>query len=365
MTTRKLNVAVVGLGVGRGHLEGYQKLPGLYDVKAVCDLDEARLAASGVAWTTTKLQDLLDSDQIDLIDLCTPPNTHLPLIRQVLAAGKHVVCEKPLVGSLAECDAVEAATAGAKGQLFPIFQYRFGNGLQQLRYLRSKGFGRHALLTTIETHWRRDADYYAIPWRGKWATEMGGVCLTQACHAHDMLSYVLGPVKSVYARLATRVNDIEGEDCAAISVQMADGSVAVLSATLGAAEETSRLKFVFNDMTVESASPEPYRPGKSPWLFKGKTPEIDAGIQAALNSFEPDLESFEGQFARIHASLTRGTPTPVTLADARASLELITAIYHSGEVGAAVALPIAKDHPKYASWKPTTGGFPKAVVPHV
>lgn len=362
MSTRKLNVAVVGLGVGKGHLEAFRNLPQLYEVKAVCDLDEARLAASGVAWTTTKLQELLASDRIDIVDLCTPPNTHLPLIRQALEAGKHVVCEKPLVGALAEADAVEAALARSRGRLFPIFQYRFGHGLQQLMHLRSKGFGRHALLTTIETHWKREADYYEVAWRGKWATEMGGVCLTQACHAHDMLSYVLGPVKTVYARLATRVNDIEGEDCAAISLEMADGSIAVLSATLGAAEETSRLKFMFHDMTVESASPEPYRPGKSPWIFKGKTAAIDAAIQAALADFEPALESYEGQFARIHAALTQDAPTPVTLADARASLELITAIYHCGEVGEPVTLPIAKDHPKYTSWKPTTGGFPKALA---
>jgi len=359
MTTRKLNVAVVGLGVGRAHLEAYRNLPQLFDVKAVCDLDEARLAQSGVAWTTTRLQDLLDSEQIDLVDLCTPPNTHLQFIRQALAAGKHVICEKPLVGSLAEVDAVEAAVASARTRLFPIFQYRFGNGLQQLLHLRSQGFGRHALLTTIETHWKRQANYYAIRWRGKWATEMGGVCLTQAIHAHDMLTYVVGPVKTVYARLATRVNDIEGEDCAAISLEMRDGSVAVLSATLGAADEISRLKFMFHDMTVESRSPHPYRPGEEPWIFKGKTPEIDAAMQTALSKFKPGQESFEGQFARIHAALTADEPTPASLADARAALELITAIYHSGEVGVAVTLPIPKDHPKYASWKPTSGGFPK------
>ncbi len=188
---------------------------------------------------------------------------------------------------------------------------------------------------------------------------MGGVCLTQACHAHDILSYVHGPVKTVFAKLATRVNDIEGEDCAAITVELANGSLAVLSATLGAAEETSRLRFVFGDMTVESASPEPYRPGKEPWHFKGKTAQIDAAIEAAFADFEPTLESFAGQFARIHACITQGAPTPVTLADARASLELITAIYYSAESGTPQTLPIAPDHPRYASWVPAARGFAK------
>ena len=362
MTTRKLNVAVIGLGVGRAHIEAYRKLPDLFDVAAVCDVSEERLAQSDVAWKTARLQDLLDSDRIDLVDLCTPPNTHLALIREALAAGKHVICEKPLVGSLAEADGVEAALASARTRLFPVFQYRFGNGLQKLLHLRSHGFGRHALLTTVETHWRRGADYYATQWRGKWATEMGGVCVTQAIHAHEILSYVLGPVRTVYARLATRVNDIEGEDCAAISLEMADGSLAVLSATLGAAIEISRLKFMFKDITVESASNHPYRPGEEPWSFKGQTPEIDAAIQAILNTFAPGPESFEGEFARVHAALTRGQPTPVSLADARAALELITAIYHSGETGAAVTLPIPKNHPKYASWKPVSGGFQKELA---
>jgi predicted dehydrogenase len=363
MTKQRLKVAVVGLGVGQGHLEAYRKLPQHFEVRAVCDLDPARLATTDVAWKTTRLADVLADGPIDVVDLCTPPNTHLPLIQQCLQAGKHVICEKPLVGSLAEADAVAAALAQASqgAQLFPIFQYRFGHGVQQLRHLRARGFGRHALLSTVETHWRRGPDYYAVAWRGKWATEMGGVCLTQACHAHDLLSYVLGPVSSVYARLATRVNDIEGEDCAAITLQMADGSVAVLSATLGAAEETSRLKFMFDDMTVESHSPEPYRPGKAPWSFKGKTPAVDAAIQDALRDFRPALESFEGQFALVHAALVDGDPTPVTLEDARAALELITAIYHSGEAGEAVHLPIASNHPKYAGWTPAARGFPKAV----
>jgi predicted dehydrogenase len=364
--SRRLRVAVVGLGVGKSHLQGYAEIPDLFDVKAVCDLDAAKARATaaefGIGQHGLALAELLASDEVDIVDLCTPPNTHCGLIEQALAAGKHVVCEKPLVGSLREADAVAAAQRAARGMLFPIFQYRFGNGLQRLKHLQAKGLARHALITTMETHWRRDSDYYEVRWRGKWATEMGGVCLTQACHAHDILSYVHGPVKTVFAKLATRVNDIEGEDCAAITVELANGSLAVLSATLGAADQISRLRFVFGDMTVESDSPDPYRPGLEPWHFKGKTPQVDAAIAAAWADFEPGLESFAGQFAQIHACLTRGAPTPVTLAEARASLELITAIYHSAESGTPQTLPIAPDHPRYASWVPAAHGFPKALA---
>lgn len=358
---QKIRVAVVGLGVGKGHLQAYAALPDLYDIAAVCDLDAAKASAAaaefGVPWHTTDFSALLASGRVDMVDICTPPNTHCALITQALAAGLHVVCEKPLVGSLAEMDGIVEAQKTAQGTLFPIFQYRFGHGLQKLKHLQAKGFAHTPFLTTIETSWRRDADYYAVQWRGKWATEMGGCCLTQALHAHDMLSYINGPVRTVFAHLATRVNPIEVEDCAAITIGMANGSVATLAVTLGAAEELSRLRFMFSDLTVESRSADPYRPGKDPWHFQGKTPELQAAITAALADFVPTLESFEGEFARVHATVTAGAPTPVTLHDARQSLELITAIYHSANTGTQVCLPIAPDHPKYHCWAPAGGNF--------
>ena len=358
---QRLRVAVVGLGIGRSHLQAYKALADRYDVAAVCDIDATKARATaeefGAPRQATQLADLLDAGGLDVVDLCTPPYTHRALIEQVLAAGLHAICEKPLVGSLADMDAVEHAERAARGTLFPIFQYRFGNGLQKLKHLQAKGFAHTPLLSTIETSWRREAKYYAVPWRGKWKTELGGCCLTQALHAHDILSYVNGPIATVSARLATRCNDVEVEDCAAIAIGMANGSVATLAVTLGAAEEISRLRFMFSDLTVESRSPDQYRPGQEPWHIKGKTPEIEATMAAALAGWTPRLEGFEGQFERIHAAITGHAATPVTLADARQSLELITAIYHSAETGTVVRLPIGREHPKYANWVPAAGGF--------
>ena len=107
-----------------------------------------------------------------------------------------------------------------------------------------------------------------------------------------------------------------------------------------------------------------HRIGDDPWYFKGKSLEIEAQIASTLAGFEPCAESFAGQFARIHASITGGRPLPVTLADARASLELITAIYHSAETGTAVTLPIARDHPKYGNWIPASRHWNSRFGPH-
>lgn len=356
----EIRVAIVGLGIGKAHLEAYAKISALYRVVALCDLNRARAQEAaqgyGAIFIETDYDRLLTRDDIDLIDICTPPNQHLAMIEKAVAAGRHVVCEKPLVGSLRDCDRLIALQAGSAAKIVPIFQYRFGHGLQKLKRLVDLGVAGEAYLATIETSWRRDADYYAVEWRGKYATEMGGVCLTQAIHAHDMLCYLNGPIANVFARTATRVNPIEVEDCASATLQMADGSLATLSATLGAASELSRLRFMYKNLTVESQSPEPYRPGKEPWAITGKTPAIDAQIAEALQGFAPRMESFEGQFEAMHPALAGDAPIPVTLADARRSLELITALYHSAETAQNVRLPIGPDHPKYAAWTPMQRG---------
>ena len=358
--TRRYTAAVAGLGVGGQHVDAFASQPDLFQLIAVCDLDSARAAAAAKQHPGVQAYAdfgaLIARDDLDIVSICTPPNTHCALALQALAAGKHVICEKPLVGSLADMDRIEAAQAVSRGRLMPVFQYRFGGGLQRLKRLVELGLAGRALLTTIETSWQRGPDYYAVPWRGKWATEMGGVCLTQAIHAHDMLTYINGPIKSVFARLTTRVNPIEVEDCAAVSVEMADGSLAALSATLGSATQISRLRFVFSGLTAES-NLDPYRPSRDPWTFVAANPDHQAEIDAAVSSYTPGRLFFERQFELMHAALESGGPLPVTLADARASLELITAMYYSAETGARVDLPIGKDHPKYNGWTPAGGKF--------
>ena len=130
-------------------------------------------------------------DDIDIVDICTPPVLHYPHGRwRRSRAGKHVVCEKPLVGSLAEVDALDRGRArGRAGALMPIFQYRFGDGVQKAKRIIERGLAGKPYLATVETAWQRGAEYYAVPWRGKWETELGGVLLTHAIHAHDMLTY--------------------------------------------------------------------------------------------------------------------------------------------------------------------------------
>ena len=346
-------VAVVGLGIGQMHVWSWRRMKDRFRIVAVADLDAERAAdaAQRTGAEVCTFEQILGREDVDIVDLCTPPSLHLDQIVAALAAGKHAVCEKPLVASLRDCDRLATAETASAGYLMPIFQYRFGNGLQKLKALVEAGVAGPASTASVEVAWRRRADYYAVPWRGRWATELGGVLLSQAVHAIDMLTYIAGPPTRVFARVATRVNDIEVEDCAAISLEMADGSLATITATLGSEQEITRHRFHFANLSAESGT-SAYESSADPWDIHPDTDEAAAAIDAALAGWEVRAEGWWGQFERFADALDAGTEPPVTLADARASIELITALYDSARRGVDVALPLPADHPLYEGWLP-------------
>jgi predicted dehydrogenase len=354
MRQELLRVAVVGCGVGRNHIaRGYRYHPDKFCVEALCDVDAAQLEAVGEEFViprhTGSFDEVLRMDDVDIVDICTPVALHLGQILAALAAGKDVVCEKPLAASLAGVDQAIEAERTAVGRVMPIFQYRFGNGVQKAKRIIELGIAGKPYLATVETAWKRTESYYKTPWRGRRATERGGVLLMHAIHSHDLMMWLMGPVASVFARTATRVNPVEVEDCAVASLVMQSGALASLAATLGSQREISRLRLCFEHATFESA-PTPYSPGDDPWDIVPASPETEDRISAALAGYRAVPPRYEGQFAAYHAALTTGAALPVTMADARSSLELATAFYHSAATGAVVRLPLAADHPSYKGW---------------
>jgi len=356
-SSRVWRVGLVGLNIGRSHIvEGYFPNPA-FEVATLCDLDEDRLRAVGdefgIAGRTTSFESMLADPAIDVIDICTPPMLHRPMVEAALAAGKHVVCEKPLTGSLADCDAIIAAEQGAKGVLMPIFQYRYGDGVEKAKRIIDAGIAGKLYAGSVETFWKRTPDYYAVPWRGKWATELGGVLVTHALHLHDMALLLAGPAARVFGRVATRVNAIEVEDCVSASLLLENGAPISLTCTLGSQDEISRLRLHFENVTFES-NHAAYSPGNDPWQILAANDAVQARIDAELAGWQPVGPRFTTQMALFAEALDGKGPLPVTTADARRALELVTAIYQSSDTGADVALPIGADSPKYADWRART-----------
>ncbi len=357
--SKRLKVGVVGGGVGAAHVAAYKELPDLYEVDSFCDIDAARARdvseKHGVPNTFTALEPLLERD-LDLVDIATPSNLHFPQTVQALQAGRNVIVEKPVAKSLAEVDRLVEAEAASGKRVIPIFQYRFGNGIARMKHLIAKDVAGKPYVATAETHWRRTPAYYARgPWRGTWDGELGGALATLAIHIHDLLTQVLGPIASVYARTATRVNPIETEDCAMLALEFANGAFATSSVTTGSQDESSRMRFCFEHVTAESGR-DPYNPGHEPWTFVAADEAGQKRIDDALADFVPGRERWLGQMERMHATLADGAPAPVTLADGRAAVELLTATYDSSSSGKAVRLPLGPDNRLYNGWATTMAG---------
>jgi predicted dehydrogenase len=346
-------IAIVGCGIGAQHLDALLLLQDLWEVRVVCDKDENRARALAArapgAEVVSSLEAVLARDDVDVVDICLPPALHVAAVRATLQSGKDAVCEKPLAASIAEVDGIAALAARTGRVVCPVYQYRFGNGIRKLWRLVEAGVPGRALVATVETHWNRGPAYYRVPWRGRKDSELGGALVSHAIHAHDLLTEVLGPVRRVQAVIATRVNCIETEDCAAACLEMADGALVTLSVTLGSAEEITRLRFCFANLTVESAL-DPYRPASDPWRFVPRDAETAAEIKTLLEDFRPGPEGFQGLFAELAASLEAGEEPPVTLADARRSIELATALYYAAATREAVELPLRPSHPAYGGW---------------
>jgi predicted dehydrogenase len=343
-----LRVAVVGCQIGARHVRAYQRLPGHYRVVALCDIDQARASAlsaeTGGIPVETDYNELLARHHPDIVNICTPPHLHGAQVHAALGAGAHVVCEKPLAGNLPEMDRLMAAARAAGRLIVPIFQSRYGHGFQKLLRLINAGATGRCYLTTIETAWKRGPEYYAVPWRRTWQESLGGCLLGHAIHALDLLSLAVGRACHVAAFTQTLVNPIETEDCVSAALHMADGSLATVAVTLGSARELSRLRFCFERLVAES-NVDPYNFSSEPWVFAGATPAVDMEIEKILRDYPYGPEGYEAQFLHTHSAFTGLAAPPITMTEARAVLELATALYTSARSLTIVTLPLPSRHP--------------------
>jgi len=321
-------IAIVGAGIGREHLAAYRALPERFDVSILCDQDADRAASildgdSSIA-IETDLATVLSDPTIDIVDICLPPHLHLSGCLDALKAGKHVVCEKPLVSSLKDAAELTAAVAASGKTLTPVFQYRYGPGLAKLRALMAADLCGKPLVASIDTHWDRDADYYDNPWRGTW--------------------------KGAFT--TTRVNPIETEDCASISFSMVSGAVASSSITLGAADNTTRFQFCFDRLTVTSGL-NPYAPANDEWTFQARGAADQSLVDKCVADVVDVPIGYIGLFTELSKKLRGESNDVVKLDDGIRSLELVSAIYCANETSTVVELPLGTTHPYYSGWLPT------------
>lgn len=334
------NLAIIGTGnISGEHVAAYRKLHKYYRIVAFCDT-KIKLAQQAAAKINncTAYKDyapILANPEIDIVDICLPPPLHAPVTIAALKAGKHVICEKPLASTIA--DARQMATVAKKtGKvLMPIFQYRYGRACQQLLALHQHNLTGKPYVASIETHWNRNKEYYSkTPWR-----KYQGAVLNHVIHAHDLVATLFGKYVSVSANLATRVNKIYSEDCVAVIMETANGGLVSSSTTLGAATDSSRLRLVFEKLTVESSS-RPYDHGIANWKFIARDKSLQKKIDSTIAKVTTPNSSFAGQFYALAQHLTGHPANLVTPAEGIHAIETAVAIHTAAKLGKKLTWPL-------------------------
>jgi UDP-N-acetyl-2-amino-2-deoxyglucuronate dehydrogenase len=347
---------VVGAGViGAFHAAAIAMVPGARLV-AVTDVDPDRAEALAGRYggaAAPDLDALVARDDVDVVAVCVPSGMHAEVGVRAAAAGKHLVVEKPIDVSLEAADRLIAAAAAAGVTVSVISQHRFDPGVVALRRLIADGALGRLLLGQASTKWWRSQDYYdSAGWRGTRAMD-GGALMNQGIHYADLLRWCLGPVAEVSALTVTQAHEMEAEDCALATVRFTSGAVGTITATTSVVPgfpERLEISGTEGSAVVEDGKLV-YREGRGgaggPAESGGvaETAGSDgaggadgAGGSAAANAADLGVRAHAAQLADFVAAVDEGREPAVTAADARATLELVCAVYQSGREGRPVRL---------------------------
>jgi predicted dehydrogenase len=331
MSDSKHRIAIVGTGgIANAHAQAVTSQPDRASLVAAVDVDLDRAKEFATKWDIPavypSLAELLAAGDVDLVHLCTPPSSHVPLAAECLAADVDVLVEKPPTLSLDELDSLLAAEAESSAQVVCVFQHRFGSGAVRLRQLAADGVLGRPLVALCNTTWFRDDAYFAVPWRGTFEVEGGGPTMGHGIHQFDLLLSILGPWQKVTAIAARQARPTKTEDVSMALVTFENGAVASIVNSLVSPRETSQLRFDYENATVELEHLYGYK--NDDWTITPAT-----GHDAVTTAWSTDLpDTPSGHTAQLVAVLdarTAGEPAPVPLSEARNTLELAAAIYAS------------------------------------
>lgn len=279
---RELGVAMVGYAfMGAAHSQGWRTAPRFFDlpvtpvmkVVAGRTAQGVEAAAQKLGWqeSSTDWQALLTRDDIDLIDICTPGDSHKEIALAALAAGKHVLCEKPLANSVAEAqEMADAAETAAKNGVFAMvgFTYRRVPAIQLARKLVAEGH--LGQIRQIRAQYLQDwlSDPQApLTWRLDKEKAGSGALGDIGAHIIDMTQFITGqeitevsgslrtfvterPVATGLSGLSgtagTETGPVTVDDAAVFLANLSGGALGVYEATRFASGRKNAIRFEIN-----------------------------------------------------------------------------------------------------------------------
>jgi UDP-N-acetyl-2-amino-2-deoxyglucuronate dehydrogenase len=333
----RLGVGVIGLGnAAKPHARALQDLldSHLY-VSGVFSRNVERrtqFAAAHGFPAADSAEALIADQRTGALLLLTPPNERLDLLRLALAHRKPVLMEKPIGRSSAEAAQMVALADQAGVPLGAVLQHRQRRGARALAELLQRGAVGRVGLVRLNVPWWRDQPYYDSPGRGSLARDGGGVLISQAIHALDLMLHLLGPVTSVMGMTATTpLHRMETEDAAVAGLRFRSGAFGAVVATTAAFPGGSEVLSV----DAELASIEL---GNGELLIRWRDGRVDRVQDSVASGTGADPMAFDhgmhrGVIQEFVEAVVAGRDAPVTARSAITVHELIDAILESSRKG--------------------------------
>lgn len=351
---RTIRVGVVGLGwPGMRHLEAYLKHPSA-EVVAVCDANPTLLASVQCQHQIERgfgdLESLLAFDRLDAVSVCTPNFLHEPMVRAALAAGKHVLCEKPLAATLAQGECMAAAARESDRVCMIGFSRRYREESRTIKALVETG----QLGSIYHAHagWmRRKFNPSVRGWFLSKDKSGGGPLIDLGVHVLDLSLWLMGNPKavavsgSVSHRFADRLGrgvPVDVEDMASAYVRLDNGAVVILETSWYSFSGTSggtdhifcQLLGTAGGAKIELGTTTPVPPVEV-YVDRGLVPLVATPL---LSPIEQTPASFYNEVSEFIAAIQQNRPPASTVEQGLEILRILDAIYRSAEAGAEVRL---------------------------
>jgi predicted dehydrogenase len=345
-----IRVALIGCGKVAGiHAAALAALPEAEFV-AACDVNAERAGAFAAKWSVRPFADLatmLRESRPEAVIVGTPHPLHAEAAIRAAEAGVHVLVEKPLAASLADCDAIIAAARKSGITLGVISQRRFYEPVQRMKRAIDAGkIGTPALGVFIQYSWREASYYTSDPWRGKWDAEGGGVLVNQSPHQLDILLWLMGPAAEVSGYWANLNHPtVEVDDTAVASIRFANGGLGSVITSLsqkpgiytkvhihGASGASVGVETDRGATFIAGVSQIAEPPLTDLWTVPGEESQIaefQAQDRATFESVHAITYYHKLQIADFLNAIRDNRPPLVTAEAGRAVVELFSGIYRS------------------------------------
>jgi myo-inositol 2-dehydrogenase / D-chiro-inositol 1-dehydrogenase len=299
------------------------------EMVGIADHDPARTEAMARQFGTTAFESyeaLLGAPGLQAVVVCCENVKHRELVEMAAAAGKHVLCEKPLATTVADAEAMIAACDAAGVQLMTAFPCRYSPVMQRMKAVIDSGEAGKVLAIRGTNRGRNPGGWFVQK-----EFSGGGATIDHTVHVTDLMRWILkDEVSEVYAEISNGINHLDFDDVGFLSLTFKQGAFGTLDASWSRPKSFPTWGDVTMEVITENGTLSMDMFAQNLVLYSDKTNSV------SWQNWGGNMD--EGLVAAFAKAVAEGSPVPITGADGLRAAEVALAAYKSAETCAPVKL---------------------------